>query len=50
MWIICGAGRRVGKTHLARRLCRVLPRSVYAKPGHGPAGAAKSRNYFRPAY
>jgi len=49
VWIVCGAGRRVGKTHLARRLCRVLPRSVYAKHGHGPARAGKSRNYFRAA-
>ncbi len=35
LWIICGAGRRVGKTHLARRLCEVLPESVYAKLGCG---------------
>lgn len=35
LWIICGAGRRVGKTHLATRLCEVLPESVYAKLGCG---------------
>lgn len=47
VWVICGAGRRVGKTHLARRLCEVLPRSVYAKQGHGRAKRGKSPNFFR---
>lgn len=47
VWIICGAGRRVGKTHLATRLCEVLPGSVYAKQGHGRAKRGKSPNFFR---
>jgi len=46
-WVVCGTGRGVGKTHLARRLCRVLPRAVYAKVGHHPPKPGKPRNYFR---
>lgn len=46
VWVICGAGRGVGKTHLARRLCEVLPRSVYAKLGHGKRAADKPANFF----
>jgi molybdate transport system regulatory protein len=46
LWVICGAGRGVGKTHLARKLCRILPRSVYAKLGHGAPKAGKPRNFF----
>ncbi len=46
VWIICGAGRGVGKTHLAQRLCDILPNSVYAKCGHGKAKASKSASFF----
>ncbi len=46
LWVICGAGRGVGKTHLAERLCEVLPNSVYAKRGHGPPQAGKPTNFF----
>ncbi|MEP0813073.1 MAG: LysR family transcriptional regulator [bacterium] len=46
LWMISGAHRKVGKTHLAKRLCAVLPDSAYAKLGHGARAAGKSRNYF----
>ena len=46
LWVICGAGRGVGKTHLAQRLCEVLPNSVYAKCGHGQRQAGKPANFF----
>ncbi len=45
-WVICGAGKGVGKTHLAQRLCAVLPCSVYAKQGHGRRDERKPGNYF----
>jgi len=45
-WVICGAGRGVGKTHLAQELCRVLPDSVYAKQGCGTPKPGKSPNLF----
>jgi len=40
----CRAG--VGKTHLAQRLCEVLPNSVYAKCGHGQRQPDKPVNFF----
>jgi FdhD protein len=46
-WVICGAGRRVGKTHLAQRLCEVLPNAVYAKQGCSTKKAGKPANFFR---
>lgn len=46
LWIICGAGRGVGKTTLALRLCEVLPDSIYAKYGCGKAKPGKSGNFF----
>ena len=46
-WVICGAGRRVGKTHLAERLCEVLPNAVYAKQGCGTKKPGKPANFFR---
>ena len=46
LWIISGARSQVGKTHVAKQLCAVLPMSVYAKLGHGPRRAGKSPNYF----
>jgi len=47
IWVICGAGRRVGKTHLAGRLCELLPNSVYVKQGHGRPKRGKAANFFR---
>jgi len=47
VWVISGAGRGVGKTTLAERLGELLPRSVYAKYGHGRPRADKTPNYFR---
>lgn len=46
-WIICGAGRGVGKTRLARRLCESLPDAVYAKQGCGPRRPDKPASLFR---
>jgi len=37
LWVVCGAGRGVGKTWIARGLCERLPDAVYAKHGHGDA-------------
>lgn len=34
-WLVCGAGRGVGKTRVARGLEARLPDAVYAKHGHG---------------
>lgn len=47
IWIICGAGRGVGKTTLAQNLCRVLPESIYAKSGHGTVKRHKCEHYFQ---
>ena len=41
VWVICGAGRGVGKTYVAQRLCAVLPGALYVKCGHGPAKSGK---------
>ncbi|MCK5000480.1 MAG: LysR family transcriptional regulator [Anaerohalosphaera sp.] len=46
LWIICGAGRNVGKTTVALHLCEILPDSVYAKCGHGKAKPEKPGNFF----
>jgi FdhD protein len=46
-WVICGAGRHVGKTRLAQRLCEVLPNAVYAKQGCSARKAGKPANFFR---
>jgi len=45
-WTVCGAGSGVGKTHLARKLCEVLPNSVYAKSGCGRRKPDKPANFF----
>ncbi len=47
LWVISGAGRGVGKTHLAERLCQVLPASLHAKCGHGPRQPHKSPHLLR---
>ncbi|MFH1748362.1 MAG: formate dehydrogenase accessory sulfurtransferase FdhD [Planctomycetota bacterium] len=46
-WVICGAGRRVGKTTLARKLSAALPNAVYAKQGCGTRQPGKPANYFQ---
>jgi hypothetical protein len=46
IWIICGAGRRVGKTTLALQLCKVLSDSVYVKCGHGKPKSHKPCNFY----
>lgn len=47
LWVICGAGRGVGKTTLALNLCKALPKSSYAKCGHGSTKAGKPEPFFR---
>jgi hypothetical protein len=47
LWVICGAGRRVGKTTLALGLCRVLPGAVYAKQGTSRRRDDKPASYFQ---
>jgi len=47
LWVICGAGRFVGKTMVAHKLCRVLDESIYVKCGHGEANPAKPKNFCR---
>jgi hypothetical protein len=46
LWVICGAGRGVGKSILALNLCRALPDAVYAKQGTSRRSAGKPENYF----
>ncbi len=46
IWVICGAGRGVGKTSVAIRLCEILPESIYAKCGHGRIKPEKNGNFF----
>ena len=47
LWVICGAGRGAGKTHLALGLCAALPNSVYAKLGCGRPKLGRPENFFR---
>jgi len=47
IWVICGAGRGVGKTTLALNLRKALPGSVYAKCGCSAKKAGKPSRYFR---
>ncbi|MCK4340454.1 MAG: formate dehydrogenase accessory sulfurtransferase FdhD [Phycisphaerae bacterium] len=47
LWVVCGAGRGVGKTHLAQELCAVLPNSVYAKQGCGRRRPDGPPNFFQ---
>lgn len=46
LWVVCGAGKGVGKSHLARALCRALPRAQYAKLGHGKPRRGGPKPYF----
>ena len=46
LWVICGAGRGVGKTTLALNLCEILPDSRYAKCGHGTKQSQKPDPFF----
>jgi len=46
IWVVCGAGRNVGKTTVALQLCEALPDSVYAKCGHGCAKADRPGEFF----
>lgn len=46
IWVICGAGRCVGKTTLALKLCEILPSSRYAKCGHGVKKSDKPESFF----
>lgn len=46
LWVICGAGKGVGKTHLAHRICGALPNSIYAKQGHGRKRKGKPDHFF----
>jgi molybdate transport system regulatory protein len=45
-WIICGAGRGVGKTTLALQLCELLPESVYVKCGCGQSKPDRPGMFF----
>jgi len=47
LWVVCGAARGVGKTHLATSLCGVLPDAVYVKSGHGRPRPGKPANFFQ---
>jgi molybdate transport system regulatory protein len=47
IWVICGAGRGVGKTTLALNLCRILPKSRYAKLGHGRKKSQKPNSFYQ---
>ncbi len=47
LWIVCGAGRGVGKTQVALALSRILPGAVYAKQGTSPRRPGKAESYFR---
>ncbi len=49
VWVVCGAGKGAGKSHLARALCGVLPRAAYAKMGHGRRRPGGPEPFFGPA-
>ncbi|MCK4871095.1 MAG: LysR family transcriptional regulator [Phycisphaerales bacterium] len=46
LWIVSGAGRDVGKTHVALALCELLPDAVYAKCGGGRRKPGRPENLF----
>lgn len=47
LWIVCGAGRGVGKTQVALALSRILPGAIYAKQGTSQRRPGKAESYFR---
>ncbi|MFH1469069.1 MAG: hypothetical protein ABIO70_32075 [Pseudomonadota bacterium] len=47
MWVVCGAGRGVGKTCVAHTLGRVLPDAVVCKQGHHAAQAGRPDHLLR---
>ncbi len=47
IWVICGAGKGVGKTTVAQSVCKVLEASVYCKCGHHRPKAGKGINYYQ---
>ncbi len=47
LWVVCGAGRGVGKTRLARALCRVLPGALHVKKGRHAPKPGKEGVYFQ---
>jgi hypothetical protein len=44
--VVSGARSNVGKTHLARALCRLLPGAVRVKIGHHPARPGKDDELY----
>jgi molybdate transport system regulatory protein len=46
IWVVCGAGRGVGKTKIAQGLVDLLHSGVYAKCGHNAKKAGKPDLYF----
>ena len=47
LWVVCGAGRGVGKTRLAHALCRALPEALYVKKGRHTPRRDKEGVYFQ---
>lgn len=47
IWVVCGAGRAIGKTKIAQGLVDLLPSSVYAKCGHNAKKPGKPDAYFK---
>jgi len=46
IWVVCGAGRKVGKTTVAQAIDRLLDSSVYCKCGHRDRKDGKPENFF----
>jgi molybdate transport system regulatory protein len=46
-WIVCGAHKGAGKTHVAQALAKVLPDALCAKLGCAPAKLEKPAHYFQ---
>ena len=46
LWVVCGAGRGVGKTTVVQKLAAVLPGCVTAKCGHGKVKPDRESNFF----
>ncbi len=45
--VIAGAHAHIGKTTLARELCKLLPNSVHIKLGHGQRNPEKDNSYYK---